>query len=48
MLPAFTDHQRIILFDLAGALNSDVSAYDRSRYATLEGLAEDIPEITYV
>jgi sigma-B regulation protein RsbQ len=48
MLPAFRDHYRMILFDFVGAGKSDIASYDSSRYATLEGYAEDILEIAQV
>ena len=40
--PAFEDNYRIILFDHVGAGGSDLSAYSREKYDTLEGYAEDI------
>ena len=43
--PAFADEYRIVLFDHVGAGRSDLSAYDRHRYATLQGYADDILEI---
>ena len=43
--PAFADEYRIVLFDHVGAGHSDLSAYDRHRYATLNGYADDILEI---
>src|SRR4029079_383515 len=43
--PAFADEYRIVLFDHVGAGHSDLSAYDRPRYATLNGYADDILEI---
>jgi sigma-B regulation protein RsbQ len=48
MVPAFIDNYKIILFDFVGAGMSDVFAYDRSRYGTLNGYAEDILEIAEV
>ncbi len=36
---------RIVLFDQVGAGRSDLSAYDSSRYATLDGYAKDVIEI---
>lgn len=45
LAPAFTDRYRLILYDLAGCGGSDLSAYDRSKYATLEGHARDVVEI---
>jgi sigma-B regulation protein RsbQ len=43
--PAFADEYRIVLFDHVGAGRSDLSAYDRQKYATLQGYADDILEI---
>ena len=43
--PAFEPDFRIVLFDYVGAGQSDVSAYDPARYATLGGYAEDVLEI---
>src|SRR3954465_2045915 len=43
--PAFEDAHRVVLFDHVGAGQSDVSAYDRKKYATLDGYATDVLEI---
>ena len=43
--PAFQDQHRVVLFDHVGAGGSDAAAYDRSKYATLDGYATDILEI---
>lgn len=43
--PAFEDRYRIVLFDHVGAGRSDVSAYDRAKYDSLDGYAGDILEI---
>lgn len=43
--PAFEDAYRIVLFDHVGAGRSDVSAYNRGKYGTLDGYAQDILEI---
>ena len=43
--PAFADEHRIVLFDHVGLGGSDASAFDRQRYATLEGYAADVLEI---
>jgi sigma-B regulation protein RsbQ len=45
VVPAFEDSHRIVLFDHVGAGQSDVSAYDRKKYATLDGYATDVLEI---
>jgi len=43
--PAFEGAYRVVLFDHVGSGGSDLSAYDRERYASLEGYAEDVLEI---
>jgi sigma-B regulation protein RsbQ len=43
--PAFESTHRVVLFDHVGAGGSDASAYDRHKYATLDGYATDILEI---
>lgn len=46
LTPEFEDAYRIILFDLVGSGRSDLTAYDRSKYGTLQGHAEDVLAIT--
>ena len=43
--PAFEADFRIVLFDHVGAGGSDAAAYDRRRYASLRGYADDVLEI---
>jgi len=43
--PAFASEYRIVLFDHVGAGGSDLSAYDRDRYGSLQGYADDVLEI---
>ena len=43
--PAFEADFRIVLFDHVGAGGSDAAAFDRRRYASLRGYADDILEI---
>ena len=43
--PAFADAYRIVLFDHVGAGGSDLSAYDKRKYASLDGYAADVLEI---
>ena len=43
--PAFADAYRIVLFDHVGAGASDHAAYDREKYGTLAGYAQDLLEI---
>ncbi len=40
--PRFEDRFRTVVYDLTGSGESDLSAYDRERYATLHGHAEDL------
>ncbi|MEP7123080.1 MAG: alpha/beta hydrolase [Byssovorax sp.] len=42
LTPAFEDRYRIILYDLVGSGRSDLGAYDRKKYGTLEGHARDV------
>jgi sigma-B regulation protein RsbQ len=43
--PAFEDSHRVVVFDHVGAGQSDLSAYRRDKYATLDGYATDVLEI---
>jgi sigma-B regulation protein RsbQ len=43
--PAFADEYRIVLFDHVGSGKSDLSAYDRTKYSSLRGYADDVLEI---
>ena len=43
--PAYEDRFRVVLFDLVGSGLSDLSAYDRGRYDSLQGYADDVLEI---
>ena len=45
VVPAFEDQFRIVLFDYVGSGRSDLLAYDRLRYSTLEGYSKDILDI---
>jgi sigma-B regulation protein RsbQ len=45
MLPLLESNYKIVLFDYVGCGQSDVSAFDKKRYQTLEGYAQDIIEI---
>ncbi|RYE56539.1 MAG: alpha/beta hydrolase, partial [Hyphomicrobiales bacterium] len=40
--PAFEAAFRTVLFDYVGSGGSDVAAYDRDKYASLDGYAEDV------
>lgn len=43
--PAFAGSHRLVLFDHVGSGQSDLSAYDRTKYSTLQGYADDVLEI---
>ena len=43
--PAFESEFRTVLFDHVGAGGSDLKAYDRTKYSTLAGYADDLVEI---
>jgi sigma-B regulation protein RsbQ len=43
--PEFADEYRIVLFDHVGAGGSELAAYDRAKYSSLEGYASDVLEI---
>jgi len=43
--PAFRGEFRTVLFDHVGAGASDLKAYDKTKYSTLEGYADDVVEI---
>jgi sigma-B regulation protein RsbQ len=45
--PAFEDSYKVILFDHVGAGKSDLTAYNRTRYSTLDGYAKDVLEICH-
>ncbi len=45
LAPAYQDRFRVITYDLTGCGGSDLAAYDRARYASLHGHADDLLEI---
>ena len=44
--PAFEDHFRVVLFDHVGTGGSDHAAFDRDRYSSLRGYADDVVQIS--
>src|SRR5690349_13072120 len=45
LAPYYAERYRVVLFDLVGCGGSDLKAYDRAKYATLQGHAGDVLEI---
>lgn len=45
IVPAFERDHRVVLFDHVGAGRSDLAAYDRDKYSSLDGYAQDLLEI---
>lgn len=45
LAPAYAKRYKVILFDLVGSGDSDISAYDATKYGTLQGYADDVLEI---
>jgi len=45
MQPAYAGRFRTVLYDLVGNGKSDLTAYDREKYSTLQGYADDVVEI---
>jgi sigma-B regulation protein RsbQ len=43
--PAFEDDYRVVVFDHVGAGGSDTSTYDRAKYDSLNGFADDVVEL---
>jgi sigma-B regulation protein RsbQ len=43
--PAFENAYTVVLFDHVGAGHSDLSAYNRTKYSSLDGYADDVLEI---
>lgn len=43
--PAFEDEFKVILFDHVGSGHSNLAAYDRAKYRSLQGYADDLLEI---
>ena len=47
VVPAFEGSHRLVLFDHVGAGKSDLGAYDRKKYSTLDGYATDVLQICH-
>jgi sigma-B regulation protein RsbQ len=45
--PSFLDTFKVVLFDYVGSGSSDTSAFDPTRYSTLNGYASDVLEILH-
>lgn len=45
MAPSFQDRYRVVTFDLVGSGHSDLLSYDKRKYGTLQGHADDVLEI---
>ena len=45
LAPHFAERFKVILVDLVGMGNSDLNAYDRKKYGTLHGHAQDMVEV---
>ena len=45
LAPRYADRFRVVRYDLVGSGASDLSAYDRVKYATLHGHADDLLEV---
>ena len=45
LVPALEPRFRLVLLDLVGSGGSDLSAYDRGKYGTLQGYADDMLEV---
>src|ERR1700728_3461743 len=43
--PEFEKDFKVVLFDHVGAGRSDLSAYNKAKYSTLRGYADDVVEI---
>ena len=45
LAPQFFERFRVVMYDLVGAGLSDLSAFDKTKYSTLDGYAHDLNEI---
>lgn len=47
LAPVFAAEYKVVLFDLVGSGNSEVTAYDFDKYNSLEGYADDLLEVIH-
>ena len=47
VVPAFEDDHRIVLFDYVGSGQSNTGLYDRERYGSLAGYAQDVLDVIH-
>lgn len=45
LAPQFSERFRVVMYDLVGAGQSDLSAFDKTKYSSLEGYARDLNEL---
>ncbi|MGM9950228.1 MAG: alpha/beta fold hydrolase [Lysinibacillus sp.] len=45
MVPLFEENYRLVLFDYVGSGNSDIDAYEPTKYSTLQGYVQDVLDI---
>lgn len=45
LAPQFYERFRVVMYDLVGAGQSDLSAFDKTKYGTLDGYARDLNEL---
>jgi sigma-B regulation protein RsbQ len=45
LAPSFAARYRTVVFDLTGSGKSDLTAYDKTKYSSLQGYADDVLEI---
>jgi sigma-B regulation protein RsbQ len=45
--PAFSDDYKIVLFDYVGSGKSDLGAYDRNKYRSLNGYTQDVLDVCH-
>lgn len=48
LAPRYAERYRVVLFDLVGSGSSDLAAYDRVKYDSLYGYADDMLELVHV